>query len=73
MTNPNIVLCRIDNRLVYGQVGVKWLNYSGANLLIVVDDQVAKDSIQQKIMKLTADNYKVQIRFFYHSTYSRDY
>lgn len=64
MSTPNIVLCRIDNRLVHGQVGVKWLNYSDANLLIVVDDQVAKDPIQQKIMKLTADNYKVQIRFF---------
>lgn len=39
---PNIVLTRIDNRLVHGQVGVTWVNSVGANLLVVVDDEVSK-------------------------------
>ena len=35
---PNIVLCRIDNRLVHGQVGVSWLAYSKANLILIADN-----------------------------------
>ncbi len=36
MTSPNILLTRIDNRLVHGQVGVTWTSTIGANLLVVV-------------------------------------
>ncbi|MEY8524077.1 PTS galactosamine transporter subunit IIB [Lachnospiraceae bacterium 38-10] len=61
---PNIVLCRIDNRLVHGQVGVSWLAYSRANLILVADDEVANDRLQQDIMRMTANHYNVQIRFF---------
>lgn len=64
MTTPNILLTRIDNRLVHGQVGVTWTSTLGANLLIVVDDDVAKDEIQQKLMTMTADTYDFGIRFF---------
>ena len=49
MTSPNILLTRIDNRLVHGQVGVTWTSTIGANLLAVVDDVVANDDIQQKL------------------------
>lgn len=28
---PNIVLCRIDERLIHGQVGVQWVGLAGAN------------------------------------------
>ena len=28
---PNIVLCRIDERLIHGQVGVQWVGFAGAN------------------------------------------
>ena len=61
---PNILLTRIDNRLVHGQVGVLWTKSIGANLIILVDDDVAKDPMQQKIMSLTAESSGVQIRFF---------
>ena len=57
MSAPNILLTRIDNRLVHGQVGVTWTSTLGANLLIVVDDDVAKDEIQPKLMGITADTY----------------
>ena len=64
MSTPNILLTRIDNRLVHGQVGVTWTSTIGANLLIVVDDEVAKDDIQQKLMGITAETYGFGIRFF---------
>ncbi|MGC9790866.1 PTS sugar transporter subunit IIB, partial [Escherichia coli] len=57
MTSPNILLTRIDNRLVHGQVGVTWTSTIGANLLVVVDDVVANDDIQQKLMGITAETY----------------
>lgn len=61
---PNIALCRIDNRLVHGQVGITWLAHSKANLILVADDDVAQDEQQQTIMRLTAEFYGAQIRFF---------
>jgi len=64
MNGPNILLTRIDNRLVHGQVGVTWTSTIGANLLIVVDDEVAQDEIQQKLMGITAETYGFGIRFF---------
>jgi PTS system galactosamine-specific IIB component len=64
MSEPNIVMSRIDNRLVHGQVGVSWLTHLGANLLLVADDEAANDETQQAIMTMTAQQYGVQIRFF---------
>ena len=61
MSSPNILLTRIDNRLVHGQVGVTWTSTIGANLLVVVDDDVAQDEIQ---MGITAETYGFGIRFF---------
>ncbi|MGL4605578.1 MAG: PTS galactosamine transporter subunit IIB [Iodobacter sp.] len=64
MTSPQILLARIDNRLVHGQVGVTWTSAIGANLLVVVDDNAAGDELQQKLMAMTADQVGVGIRFF---------
>ena len=64
MSSPNILLTRIDNRLVHGQVGVTWTSTIGANLLVVVDDVVANDDIQQKLMGITVETYGFGIRFF---------
>ena len=64
MSSPNILLTRIDNRLVHGQVGVTWTSNIGANLLVVVDVVVANDDIQQKSMGITAEPYGFAIRFF---------
>ena len=52
---PNILLGRIDNRLVHGQVGVTWTKTIGCNLIVVVDDEVATDKLQQDLMAITAD------------------
>lgn len=61
---PNILLTRIDNRLIHGQVGVTWTKTLGANLLVVANDDVAKDEMQQKLMAVTAKSSGAGVRFF---------
>lgn len=60
----NILMTRIDNRLVHGQVGVTWTSSLGANLIVVVDDEAATQEVQQQLMTMTANNSGVGIRFF---------
>ncbi len=60
----NILLTRIDNRLVHGQVGVTWVRSLGANLIVVADDLTAEDQLQQQLMEVTAKSSHVGIRFF---------
>lgn len=64
MSEPNIVLTRIDNRLVHGQVGVVWTSSIGANLLIVANDETSENELEQQLMSATAENSGVGIRFF---------
>lgn len=64
MGEPNIVLTRIDNRLVHGQVGVVWTSSIGANLLLVANDDTAADPLQQELMSATAETSGVGIRFW---------
>lgn len=64
MSKPNILLTRIDNRLVHGQVGVVWTKTIGANLIIVADDTVAAEPLQQTLMEVTAKSSGAGIRFF---------
>ncbi|QWA09282.1 PTS sugar transporter subunit IIB [Sodalis ligni] len=40
MATPNILLLRIDNRLVHGQVGVAWSSSLGANLLPAAESAI---------------------------------
>lgn len=64
MSQPNILLTRIDNRLIHGQVGITWTTTLGANLIIVADDEVAEDDLQQQLMTVTANSSGAEIRFF---------
>ncbi len=43
---------RIDNRLIHGQVIETWLPYTRAKRLLVVNDEMAADSLQQQIATL---------------------
>lgn len=63
MTTPNILLARIDNRLVHGQVGMTWVNTIDANLVVVANDEVSKDEVQQSLMEMVIPE-TVGIRFF---------
>ncbi|MBU5465421.1 PTS N-acetylgalactosamine transporter subunit IIB [Virgibacillus sp. MSJ-26] len=63
MSGPNILLTRIDNRLVHGQVGVTWVNHLGANLLVVANDKVSEDEVQQNLMDMVLPD-TIQARYF---------
>ena len=39
----SIVLARIDDRLIHGQVMTAWVSYAGGKEILIVDDKVAKD------------------------------
>ncbi|MDU2490961.1 MAG: PTS N-acetylgalactosamine transporter subunit IIB [Clostridium celatum] len=54
---PNIVLTRIDNRLIHGQVATQWCGSIGANLILVANDVVASDKLRQGLMDMAAPTY----------------
>lgn len=60
---PNILLTRIDSRLIHGQVATQWTSVVGANLILVANDQVAGDSFRQNLMNMSAPSY-AQTRYF---------
>ena len=64
MAEPNIVLARIDNRLVHGQVGNQWVGAAGANLILVANDETVDDEVLKSVMKMTADSNGIGIRFW---------
>jgi mannose/fructose/N-acetylgalactosamine-specific phosphotransferase system component IIB len=47
----NIVLARIDNRLIHGQVLESWVPTLKANCIIVANDEVAQTVMQKILMK----------------------
>lgn len=49
-----ISMIRIDERLIHGQVTMGWARTSSANLILAVNDLVAKDSFQKKLMMMAA-------------------
>lgn len=48
-----IVLSRIDDRLIHGQVVEGWVNFLKATCIIVADDRVASNPFQRTIMELS--------------------
>lgn len=60
---PDIVLCRIDNRLIHGQVATQWSGSIGANLLLVANDEVAGNTLRQGLMDMAAPSY-AQTRYW---------
>lgn len=58
----SIVLARVDDRLIHGQVMTSWLNYTGANKIVVIDDVTANDSFLTMIIKtLVPANIKTEV------------
>lgn len=60
---PNILLTRIDNRLIHGQVATQWTNVIGANLILVANDEVSENKMRQGLMDMAAPN-GVATRYF---------
>ncbi|MCH3965113.1 MAG: PTS sugar transporter subunit IIB [Clostridium sp.] len=48
----NIVLTRIDDRLIHGQVMTAWLHYTQGNKIVIVDDGVAGDTFLKSILQV---------------------
>lgn len=58
----DIVHCRVDFRLIHGQVVTKWLKSKNAEHILIVDDELANDDFLGMVYKMAAPaGYKVSI------------
>lgn len=46
-----VTMIRIDDRLIHGQVMTSWLNFTGANKIMIIDDEVAQDDFLKSVLK----------------------
>ncbi|WP_305041233.1 PTS system mannose/fructose/N-acetylgalactosamine-transporter subunit IIB [Geoalkalibacter sp.] len=46
-----IVLARIDNRLIHGQVLEAWIPFTHANCIVVANDELARPSLRRAMME----------------------
>jgi mannose/fructose/N-acetylgalactosamine-specific phosphotransferase system component IIB len=58
----SIVLFRIDDRLIHGQVLIGWGRPLGIDLIILVDDQVAASAWEQELYRM-AVSPEIEVRF----------
>lgn len=49
-----IVISRVDDRLIHGQVATSWIRGMNIEVVVVVDDDIAKDVTQVSILKMSA-------------------
>ena len=52
----NIVLARVDDRLIHGEVVSVWTPSLQVNRIIIVDDEVAADTFNKRVIKALAPN-----------------
>ena len=57
-----IVLCRIDDRLIHGQVVIGWGRAMGINLIVLVDDHVAASEWEQELYRMAVAP-EIEVRF----------
>mgnify|MGYP000884844750 CR=1 FL=1 len=48
----NIVFTRIDDRLIHGQVMTSWVKHTQANMISIVDNEVANDPFISRVLKM---------------------
>ena len=58
----SIVLCRIDDRLIHGQVVIGWGRPLGINQIILVDDEVAASEWEQELYRMAVAP-EIEVRF----------
>ena len=49
-----IVLVRVDDRLIHGQVALGWTRTVGATHIVVANDEVANDKTQVMLLKMAS-------------------
>lgn len=58
----SIVLFRIDDRLIHGQVVIGWGRPLGIDLIILVDDQVAASPWEQDLYRMAVEP-EIEVKF----------
>lgn len=53
----NIVLARVDDRLIHGEVITGWLPVTKATRIYIVDDVVASDEFTRRVLQASAPKY----------------
>lgn len=48
-----VILARIDDRLIHGQVVEGWVNFLKATCILVADDKIAANPLQRSIMEIS--------------------
>lgn len=51
-----IVLCRVDHRLLHGQVAFTWTQSVGSNCILIANDAVAKDDLRMTALRVSKPN-----------------
>jgi PTS system mannose-specific IIB component len=54
MVLRNLVLVRIDDRLIHGQVVTAWIKYTNGNRILIIDDKLVNDRMMQRVLKAAA-------------------
>lgn len=49
-----IIVSRVDDRLIHGQVATSWIRGNNIQVVVVVDDAIAANSTQVSILKVSA-------------------
>jgi len=58
----NIVMARVDDRLIHGQVVLAWIPFLKVNEVVVIDDEAAEDDFLKEMISASApENVKINI------------
>ena len=52
----NISMVRVDERLIHGQIIIKWIEATKADRIIVIDNDAAFDPVLGKILRMSTPN-----------------
>ena len=47
-----VILLRIDDRLLHGQVAFSWLNTMGPEAIVIANDEILSNEIQKTAIKM---------------------
>ena len=53
----DIVVTRIDNRLIHGQITSRWCGELGINLIVVANDEVSGNLLRQKLLDMASPSF----------------
>lgn len=58
----SVKFCRIDDRLIHGQVITTWVNVHSIEQVIILNETVSQDKVQSNVLKMSAPgNIKLHI------------